>query len=121
MNNAEVVDVTIEDLLAEALQENDANLKATLPGTEEHERLAKERDMLMKVWLELNKQKSETPSIWRKILEGAKTAADILAKILSVGGSPAIAAGVIRLGRRDGYMSADDMKGLTMVERWLVK
>lgn len=125
MNNEEIVNVTIEELLSEALQENDANIKAVVPGSEEHERLAKERDMLYKVWLDLDRQKSTLPdkkeSKWEKILDGAKTVTDVVAKILQVGGSLAIAAGVIRLGSRDGFLSADDFKGLSMVEKLLVK
>lgn len=124
-DNVNEVEVTIEDLLADALQENDAAIRATLPGTEEHERLAKERDMLLKVWLDLNKQKADSnvkeESKWHKILEGAKSATDILAKVLQVGGSLAIAVGIVRLGNREGFMSADEFKGLSMVERLLVK
>lgn len=120
-NNEEVVNVTLEDLLSEALQENDTNLKMTAPGSEEYERLAKERDMLFKVWLDLNKQKSEQPSRWRKILDGAKTVGDVVGKILQVGGSLAIAIGMFRLSNRSGFMSADEMKALSGVERVLVK
>ena len=121
MENEEVVNVTLEDLLAEALQENDVNLKSAVPGSEEYERLAKERDMLFKVWLELNEQKSNQPSKWRKILDGAKTVGDILGKILQVGGSLALAVGMFRLSNRSGFMSADEMKALSSVERVLVK
>lgn len=121
MQNEEVVNVTLEDLLAKALQENDENLSMTTPGSEEYERLAKERDMLFKVWLDLNKQKSEEPSKWRKILDGAKTVGDIIGKILQVGGSLVLAAGMFRLSNRSGFMSADEMKALSSVERVLVK
>ncbi len=125
-DNYEVVAVTFEELLSEALQENEANIKATAPGSEEHERLAKERDMLLKIWLEADKQKSdltvkdEEPK-WKKILNEVKSGVDVAVKVLQVGGSLAIAIGIIRLGNREGFLSADDMKGLSMVERLLVK
>lgn len=125
MDNYEVVDVTFEEVLSSALQENGEYVKLAAPGTEERERLVKERDMLMKLWLELDKQKSDLEAKvepkWKKILDGVKTGADIAVKVFQVGGSLAIAIGVIKLGNRDGFLSADDFKGLSMVERLLVK
>ena len=119
--NEELVEVTIEERLSEALQENEANLKMAAPGSEEYERRVKERDMLFKTWLELDKFKTEQPSKWRKILDGAKTVGEVMARILQIGGSLALAVGMFRLSNRSGFMSADEMKALSSVERVLVK
>ena len=118
-------EITFEGLLSKALQENDERIQNAAPGSEEYERLVKERDLLMKLWLEKDAQliemsKADVPK-WRKIFDTAKSIGEVVVKVVQVGGSLAIAAGVIRLGNREGFLSADDFKGLSMAERLLVK
>lgn len=117
----EVVNVTFEDVLSDALQKNDENLKLAAPGSEEYERLTKERDMLLKAWLELMKQKAEEPSKWRKLLDIGEKVVGIACKVVSTGFAIALPIGMFRLGNRSGFMTADEMNALKGTERLLVK
>lgn len=117
----EVVNVTFEDVLSDALQRNDENLKLTAPGSEEYERLTKERDMLLKAWLELMKQKAEEPSKWRKLLDIGEKVVSIACKVVSTGFAIALPIGMFRLSNRSGFMSADEMNALKGTEKLLVK
>ena len=117
----EVVNVTFEDVLSDALQRNDENLKLAAPGSEEYERLTKERDMLLKAWLELMKQKAEGPSKWRKLLDIGEKVVGIACKVVSTGFAIALPIGMFRLGNRSGFMTADEMNALKGTERLLVK
>lgn len=117
----EVVNVTFEDVLSDALQKNDENLKLAAPGSEEYERLTKERDMLLKAWLELMKQKAEEPSKWRKLLDIGEKVVGIACKVVSTGFAIALPIGMFRLGNRSGFMTADEMNALKGTEKLLVK
>lgn len=121
----ETYQVNIEDLLSEAIVIAEEKVQEAAPGSEERERLVRERDLLFKVWLDVKRQDQELTdrkeNKWRKILEGAKSVADIVGKVLQIGGSLAIAVGIVSLGHKQDYLSADDMKGLSMVEKLLVK
>lgn len=117
----EVVNVTFEDVLSDALQKNDENLKLAAPGSEEYERLTKERDMLLKAWLELMKQKTEEPSKWRKLLDIGEKVVGIACKVVSTGFAIALPIGMFRLSNRSGFMTADEMNALKGTEKLLVK
>lgn len=125
----EVIVVNVEDLLSAAIVDADEKVQEAAPGSEERERLAHERDLLFKVWLEVNKQSSEIvekeelkkDSKFKKILEAIRTGADVVVKGLQVGGSLALAIGVVSLGHKEGFMSADDARGLSMFERLLTR
>ena len=117
----EVVNVTFEDVLSDALQRNDENLKLTAPGSEEYERLTKERDMLLKAWLERMKQQAEQPSIGTKILNVAEKVVGVACKVVSTAFAIALPIGMFRLGNRSGFMTADEMNALKGTEKLLVK
>ena len=115
MTNEETVNVTFEEFLSSALQKNDENLRMTAPGSEEYERLTKERDMLAKLWLEYMGR----PSFWDKFLNSGEKVVNVVCKILGTVAGIAIPVGMIKLGNRSGFLSADEIKSLDKMERFL--
>ena len=115
MTNEETVNVTIEEFLSSALQRNDEYLRLTAPGSEEYERLTKERDMLVKAWLEYMKR----PSFWDKFLDAGEKVVSIVCKILGTVAGIAFPIAMIKLGNRSGFLSADEVKNLDKLEKFL--
>ena len=125
----EIEYVSVEDLLSEALVNANEEIAKARPGSPERVQLVQERNSLYNIWIEAQKCRSEMSegkravkdARFRKILDSIKIGIETGLRGAQIVGSLGLAIGIFRLGGRAGFLAADEMKALSLVERVLVK